>query len=122
MIAELGSAKHDSGHTLDLPFFRQRWEGVLGLPASHAGVADVSSTLDQLSAMVWIEAIIESMVGPRQTACASGSGLFSKNYRYFLKSTGMALDCLAASTIFVRVSGFRLGCGLIVVPIKASIF
>ena len=33
------------------------------MPASHAGVADVSSTLGQLSAMVWIDAIIESGVG-----------------------------------------------------------
>jgi hypothetical protein len=38
-----------------------------GLPASHAGVADVSSTHGQLSAMAWIEAIIESIVGWRQT-------------------------------------------------------
>jgi hypothetical protein len=38
------------------------------MPASHAGVADVSSTHGQLSAMVWIEAIIESIVGRRQTA------------------------------------------------------
>jgi hypothetical protein len=38
------------------------------MPASHAGVADVSSTHGQLSAMVWIEAIIESIVWRRQTA------------------------------------------------------
>jgi hypothetical protein len=37
------------------------------MPASHAGVADVSSTHGQLSAMVWIDAIIESIVGRRQT-------------------------------------------------------
>lgn len=42
-----------------------------GLPASHAGVADVSSTPGQLSVMAWMQVIIESMVGPRQTRCWS---------------------------------------------------
>ena len=37
------------------------------MPASHAGVADVPSTLDQLSAMAWINAIIESLHSRRQT-------------------------------------------------------
>jgi hypothetical protein len=38
-----------------------------GLPASHAGVADVSSTPDQLSTMAWIPSIIESRLSRRQT-------------------------------------------------------
>jgi hypothetical protein len=37
------------------------------MPASHAGVADVSSTLGQLSAMAWINVIIESLHSRRQT-------------------------------------------------------
>jgi len=37
------------------------------MPASHAGVADVPSTLDQLSAMAWIKTIIESPHSRRQT-------------------------------------------------------
>jgi hypothetical protein len=37
------------------------------MPASHAGVADVPSTLDQLSAMAWINVIIESRHSRRQT-------------------------------------------------------
>jgi hypothetical protein len=38
-----------------------------GLPASHAGVADMSSTHYQTSAMAWMKAIIESLLSPRQT-------------------------------------------------------
>lgn len=40
-----------------------------GLPVSHAGVADVPSTPDPLSAMVWITKIIESLLRCRQTFC-----------------------------------------------------
>src|SRR5882757_8510152 len=55
-----------------------------GLPASHAGVADVSSTPDQLSAMAWITTIIESLLSRRQTSwrvAASNLALERRSHR-----------------------------------------
>jgi hypothetical protein len=66
-FAKLDFAKHGSEIWTQIYPFQATLGRHTGLPASHAGVADVSSTLGQLSAMVWIEVIIESIVGPRQT-------------------------------------------------------
>ena len=51
----------------DLPFSGNAGKAHWIASITRAGVADVSSTLGQLSAMVWIEVIIESVVGRRQT-------------------------------------------------------